>query len=37
LADVGKYEEAIKCFDKALEMDPYNEDAKIAREKIFDF
>jgi len=23
--------------DKALEMDPYNEDAKIAREKIFDF
>jgi Ca-activated chloride channel family protein len=34
LAKLGKYEEAIKAYDKALELDKNNEDAKYNREQV---
>ena len=33
LDNLGKYEEAIQCFDKVLELDPNNADVKTAKEK----
>ncbi len=34
LAKLGKYEEAIKAYDKAIELDNNNEDAKYNREQV---
>lgn len=33
LYDIGKYEEAIECFDKTLEINPDHKEAKIKREE----